>query len=147
MIDSPELRVRRMAAWSKDLLDPATAGIAAMRLEGLGTTAVDSIKVGLKSPNASEFATSVPRRSRILNDIAGVDVLGETAIAQPKFRAYALAALAALDQPASHLKLRKLMDEPSIEVRYGAFNALRTLDKSDPFLGLVRVMDAPEGRG
>ena len=36
------------------------------------------------------------------------------------------------------------MDEPSIEVRYGAFNALRTLDPSDPFLGLVRVMDEPK---
>ena len=31
---------------------------------------------------------------------------------QPDFRAYALAALAAMDQPASHMKLRKLMDEP-----------------------------------
>ena len=66
---------------------------------------------------------------------------------QPKFRAYALAALAALDEPAAHMKLRKLMDEPSIEVRYGAFNALRTLDPTDPFLGLVRVMDRTEGRG
>ena len=60
------------------------------------------------------------------------------------FRVYALAALAALDQPASHLKLRKLMDEPEIELRYGAFNALRTLDPHDPFLGLVRVLDEPK---
>ena len=60
------------------------------------------------------------------------------------FRVYALAALAAMDQPASHLKLRKLMDEPEIELRYGAFNALRTLDPHDPFLGLVRVIDEPK---
>ena len=61
-----------------------------------------------------------------------------------EFRVYALAALAAMDQPASHLKLRKLMDEPEIELRYGAFNALRTLDPHDPFLGLVRVLDEPK---
>ena len=69
-------------------------------------------------------------------------MLGETAIKNPVFRVYSLAALAALDQPASHLKLRKLMDEPDVELRYGAFNALRTLDPHDPFLGLVRVLDS-----
>ena len=42
------------------------------------------------------------------------------------------------------MKLRKLMDEPEIELRYGAFNALRTLDPHDPFLGLVRVIDEPK---
>ena len=51
MIDSPELRARRIAAWSKELLDPKTAGVAAMKLEGLGTTAIESLKAGLKSPN------------------------------------------------------------------------------------------------
>ncbi len=35
------------------------------------------------------------------------------------------------------------MDVPEIEVRYGAFNALRTLDPNDPFLGRIRVLDEP----
>ena len=48
MIDSPDLHSRRMAAWSNDLRDPTTAGVAAMKLEGLGTTAVDSLKEGLE---------------------------------------------------------------------------------------------------
>jgi flagellar basal body P-ring protein FlgI len=143
MIDSPELRVRRMAAWGKDLLDPTTAGIAATRLEGLGTTAVETLKEGLKSSN-EEVRYFSAEALAYLNDTSGVDALGKAIVNRPKFRAYALAALAALDQPASHLKLRKLMDEQSIEVRYGAFNALRTLDSSDPFLGLMRVMDAPK---
>ena len=38
MIDGPELRARRQAAWSKELLDPKTAGVAALKLEGLGPT-------------------------------------------------------------------------------------------------------------
>ena len=52
-----------------------------------------------------------------LNEPAGTEVLGQTAIAMPQFRAYALAALASMDQPAAHVKLRKLMDETDIEVR------------------------------
>jgi flagellar basal body P-ring protein FlgI len=142
MIDSPELRVRRMAAWGKDLLEPTTAGVAATRLEGLGTVAIETLKEGLKNSNAQVRYFSAESLA-YLNDSAGVDALGEAIVARSDLRAYALAALAALDQPAAHLKLRKLMDEPSIEVRYGAFNALRTLDPSDPFLGLVRVMDVP----
>ena len=61
----------------------------------------------------------------------------------PKFRAYALAALASMDQNAAHMKLRTLMSEPDNELRYGAFNALRTLDPHDPSLGRVRVLDEP----
>ena len=36
------------------------------------------------------------------------------------------------------------MDEPDIEVRYGAFNALRTLDPTDSYLGRVRVLNDPK---
>jgi flagellar basal body P-ring protein FlgI len=143
MIDSPELRTRRAAAWSKELLDPKTAGIAAMKLEGLGPAGVEALLAGLKSPNAQVRFFSAEALA-YLNDISGVEALGDTAVHQKEFRAFALAAMAAMDQPASHLKLRKLMDEPEIELRYGAFNALRTLDPHDPFLGLVRVLEEPK---
>jgi flagellar basal body P-ring protein FlgI len=142
MIDSPELRTRRIAAWSKDLLDPKAAGVAAMKLEGLGPEGIGPLKEGLKSPNA-QVRFFCAEALAYLNDTSGVQSLGETATQLKDFRAYALAALAAIDQPASHLELRKLMDQPEIEVRYGAFNALRTLDAHDPFLGLVRVLDEP----
>ena len=143
MIDSPELRTRRIAAWSKDLLDPKAAGVAAMKLEGLGPEGIGPLKEGLKSPNA-QVRFFCAEALAYLNDTSGVQALGETATQLKDFRAYALAALAAIDQPASHLELRKLMDQPEIEVRYGAFNALRTLDAHDPFLGLVRVLDEPK---
>jgi flagellar basal body P-ring protein FlgI len=143
MIDSPELRARRSATWTKELLDPTTAGVAAMKLEGLGAASIEPLKTGLSSPNAQvRFFSS--ESLAYLNDTAGVDALGDTAVHNKDFRVYALAALAALDQPPAHLKLRKLMDEPEIELRYGAFNALRTLDPHDPFLGLVRVIDEPK---
>jgi len=143
MVEGPELRERRIADWTKELQDPKTAGIAALKLEGVGSAAVDPLKAGLKSSN-SQIRYFCAESLAYLNDISGVDILAETIAHYPDFRAYALAGLASLDQPASHLKLRKLMDEANIEVRYGAFNALRTLDPRDPFLGHVRVIDDPK---
>lgn len=140
---SPELQARRLGEWSKDLLDPKTAGVAAMKLEGMGNSAVEALQAGLKSdhPQVRFFAAE---SLAYLGETASVEVLGEAVVKNPDFRVYALAALASMDQPASHLKLRKLMDEPDVGVRYGAFNALRTLDASDPFLGHVRVLDEPK---
>ena len=143
MIDSPELRTRRADMWAKELTDPTKAGVAAMKFEGLGPAGVEPLKTALKDPNA-QVRFFCAEALAYLNDIAGVDVLGDTAVHSPVFRVYALAALAAMDQPASHMKLRKLMDEPEIELRYGAFNALRTLDPHDPFLGMVRILEEPK---
>jgi flagellar basal body P-ring protein FlgI len=143
MVDSPELRERRTAAWAQDLTDPTKAGVAAMKLEGLGPGGIETLKAGLKNEN-SQVRFFCAESLAYLSDASGVDVLGETAVKNTNFRVYALAALAAMDQPPAHMKLRKLMDEPEIELRYGAFNALRTLDPHDPFLGQVRVLDAPK---
>jgi hypothetical protein len=114
-----------------------------MKLEGLGTMAVEPLQAGVKNTNP-QVRFFCAEALAYLNDIAGVEALGDTITHQPDFRTYALAALAALDQAASHIKLRKLMDEPDIQVRYGAFNALRTLDPHDPSLGHVRVIDEPK---
>jgi hypothetical protein len=143
MIDTPELRTRRLASWSQELLVPKTAGVAALKLEGLGVASVEALKTGLESPNP-QVRFFAAEALAYLNDISGVDVLGETAVRQRDFRVYALAALAALDQAAAHLTLRKLMDQPDFEVRYGAFNALRVLDPNDGFLGRLRVLKEPK---
>ena len=131
-----------MAAWGKELLEPKTSGVAVLKLEGLGPTAGETLEAALQSPNDQVrfFATE---SLAYLDDPVGSETLAETAIHMPKFRAYALAALASMDQNAAHMKLRNLMSEPDTELRYGAFNALRTLDPHDPSLGQVRVLDDP----
>jgi flagellar basal body P-ring protein FlgI len=143
MVEGPELRERRIAAWTKELEDPKTAGVASLKLEGIGSAAIEPLKAGLKNSNA-QTRYFCAEALAYLNDISGVETLADTIAHYPDFRAYALAALSSLDQPASHLRLRKLMDDADIEVRYGAFNALRTLDPRDPFLGHVRVLDDPK---
>lgn len=142
MIDTPELREQRVASTARELLDPKTAGVAALKLEALGPSTVDHLSAGLKSEDA-DVRFFAAEALAYLNEPTGVEVLGETAVKQQKYRAYALAALAAMEDYSARARLRKLMDEPEIEVRYGAFNALRTLDPTDAMLGQVRILDAP----
>lgn len=142
VVDNPILRAARQEIWGKQLLDASTAGVAAFSLEGLGPSAAEALKGGLTSPHP-QVRFFAAEALAYLNDPSGVEVLGDTVEKWAEFRSYALAALAALDQPASHMRLRRLMDCPDIPVRYGAFNALRTLDENDAALGRVGVMDAP----
>jgi hypothetical protein len=139
MIDTPELRAGRQEKWAAELLDPKTAGQAALKLEGIGRNASDALKKGLESPHAPVRFFSAEALA-YLNDPAGAEILAEAAKDHPEFRAFALAALAAMDQPASVLQLRRLMDLPDPKVRYGAFDALRTLDEYEPSLGHMRVL-------
>jgi flagellar basal body P-ring protein FlgI len=146
VVDNPTLRAQRMQVWGRQLLDPKTCGVAALRLEGIGVTAAETLQTALadSNPQVRFFAAEA---LAYLNDPSGAQVLAETIRNEPNFRAYGLAALAAMDQPASHITLRKLLDEPDVLVRYGAFNALRTLDPGDAFLGQVRVLDLPREEG
>ena len=142
LVDNPTLREQRMQQWGKDLLDPKKAGLAALRLEGLGPGASPTLRAGLASPDETVrfFAAEA---LAYLNDSEGdnAKVLAEIAKSKPEFRSFALKAMAATDQSASLLKLRSLMAESEFELRYGAFDALRTLDPTDPFLGKVQVLD------
>src|SRR4029453_691727 len=52
---------------------------------------------------------------------------------QPYLRAYALTALAWLDEAVCYVKLKELLeDDLDDEVRYGAFRALRSMDEREP---------------
>ena len=142
LVDNPSLREQRMQEWGKDLLDPKKAGVAALKLEGLGPVVVPTLKQALGSPEETVRFFAAESLA-YLNDGDSATVLAEAARKKPEFRSFALKAMAAMDESASLLKLRALMSEPDFELRYGAFNALRTLDPYDPFLGRSRVLDAP----
>lgn len=144
ILDNEELREQRLSLWSRELLDSATAGVAAMRLEGFGPNAVDVLKKGLQSTDASVRFFSAETLA-YLGDASGVEVLADSAEKQPEFRKYALLALGAMDQAAGLIRLRQLMTSADPNVRYGAFGALRDADPHDASLGQIRVLDDPEG--
>ncbi|WP_435018661.1 flagellar basal body P-ring protein FlgI [Tundrisphaera sp. TA3] len=142
LVDNPSLREARLAAWGKELLDPKTSGVAALRLEGIGPNALPMLKAGLDSPDWQVRFFSAEALA-YLNNSDGVKVLVDTAKNHPEFRSFALKSMAAMDQSAALMGLRSLMGESDFELRYGAFDALRTLDPYDPFLGARRLYDDP----
>ncbi len=136
--DTPELTQQRLDQWSKDLMDPARAGSTAIRLEAMGKNSTPILKAGLESPHFQVKFFAAEALS-YLDDASGAEVLADAVRLHPEFRLHALAALAATAEPAASVRLRELMDEADPEVRYGAFDALRTADPTDPALGRTRV--------
>lgn len=144
--ETPELDAERRKRWAKELLDPKTAGVAALKLEGLGGDAIPELKEGLKAADG-QCRFFAAEALAYLGDEAGVAELARAAVERDDFRAYALAALATVDQPVATIQLRKLMDQADPKVRYGAFHALQRQDPTDGFLGRVRLAEeepAPE---
>ncbi len=123
----------RMVKLKEQLRDPQTSEIAAIRLEAIGKPAIPILKTGLKS-EILEVRFHSALALAYLEDGSGLKVLAEAARNERAFRVFALAAMATLDEAETHVLLRDLMNEKSNETRYGAFRALWTLDKHDPFI-------------
>lgn len=127
-----ELRVR-MARLKHDLCIPKTANASALQLEAIGSEGIPILKHGLTSPTIEcRFHSAVSLA--YLGETAGLVHLVESAKKERAFRRYALDAIATMEDADAHIALKALMSEPSDETRYGAFRALWTLDKSDPFI-------------
>jgi hypothetical protein len=113
------------------LLEPGRTVTAALRLEAMGPDSVPALKRGLKSQNPLVRFCSAEALA-YLGDPSCGEELARAVEDQPALRAFALTALASLDEGICHVKLNELLACESPEVRYGAFRALRALDESDP---------------
>lgn len=131
--ESDVARRVRMEKLERNLNNPPSSEKAALALEAMGNDAIPVLKEGLQNPSIEvrfHAATSLA----YLGDAAGIDSLAEAAREESAFRVFALAALASLEDAASHVALRDLMSVASAETRYGAFRALSVLDENDPFI-------------
>ncbi len=115
-----------------DLVDPSRAVVAALRLEALGSKSIPIFKdKGLKSEHPLVRFVSAEALAYLGSPACGEE-LHNIAIKYPMLRAYALTALASLDEAISHLKLKELIvSNHDDELRYGAFLALRLLNERD----------------
>ena len=136
---SRRVRLQRL---EHDLLQPEKAQRAALRLEAIGDEAISVLKTGLKSQHL-ECRFHAAHALSYLGESAGVEVLKESAQKERAFRVFAYASMSILDDPEAHMALRDLMNvhvdadgktTDSAETRYGAFRALWTLDRNDPFI-------------
>jgi flagellar basal body P-ring protein FlgI len=114
----------------KMLLVPADAARAALRLEALGKESVPLLKAGLESKEPFvRFAAA--EALTYLGVTAGIEELAALSMQHPPLRAYAILALASLDESICRTKLTEMMHHDDPQLRVGAFGALRLLLTDD----------------
>ncbi len=131
--ETPNEQIGRLKLLEKQLLDAVTCETAAIRLEAIGKDGIPVLKTGLKSSDP-EVRFYAAEALAYLDDAASAKPLAEAARNIPAFRAYALAALSALNDVESSDELKALLDVPSAETRYGAFRALWAMNDHDPLV-------------
>lgn len=113
--------------WEEKLNQPETALSAAIRLEALGAPGIPALNRGLKSDYPLvRFAAAEALAYQ--GQTSAADALHKAASKHPALQAYALTALAALDDALGMSKLEDLLSSNEPELRYGAFRALREID-------------------
>ncbi|MES2792252.1 MAG: flagellar basal body P-ring protein FlgI [Planctomycetota bacterium] len=130
----------RMERLQDDLINPERAAKAAIQYESIGTESIIFLKKALNNPSPEVRFYSAEALA-YLGDDTGAEELAKLAKDEPAFRVYCVAALSALDEAVCFQLLRDLMDEPSAETKYGAFRALWTLDKNDPYIRGKKLND------
>ena len=116
-----------------DLLDPARAVTATLRLEALGPTSIPLLLQGLKHKD-SLVRFCAAEALAYLGSPSAADELAVALTREPMLRTFGLTALASLDESVARVKLQELLTngtEP--ETRYGAFRALRRWMKPIPW--------------
>jgi hypothetical protein len=119
-----------MLQLERQLLDPFSASTAALRLEAIGRESVPVLLKGIESKDPEVRFYSAEALA-YLDETKAAAPLGLSAREEPAFRAYALAALSAMQDVAAYDQLRELLDVPSAETRYGAFRALWAMNPNE----------------
>lgn len=127
--ESPAELSQRLAKLKSNLLDPATAAEAAIKLEAIGKPAIDVLVAGAQShdPKAQFFAAEA---LAYLDRREAAEPLAKAAH-NVAFRSQALTALSVMRDTTAYDQLRELLGVPSAETRYGAFRALTVMCPED----------------
>ncbi len=120
----------RLSELAERLNDPATAGDAAIQLEAVGENAIPTLIAGTKSENP-ELRFYAAEALAYLDRDEAVPVLEQSIVEESAFRYPALAALQGLKHPGVGEALLRLMNQSSVETRYGAYVTLRKRDEVD----------------
>jgi hypothetical protein len=122
--EEPEVQARYRKRLKEMLVDPQQTLRAAIRLEALGKESLPVLKQALDSDNT--FVRYAAGETLVyLGEPVGVEAVAQAAKNDPNLRAYALIALASLDEGICRTKLQELLHTDDVELRAGAFQALR----------------------
>lgn len=133
-------RLNRLPLLERQLLDPVTAGNAALKLEAIGKEGIPILRKGLES-NDAEVRFYAAEALAYLDDSHAAAPLALSARDEPAFRVFALTALSTMDDIAASDELKTLLDSPSAETRYGAFRALWGMNEADPAIAGENLAD------
>lgn len=120
-IDERHTRIEELTA---RLTEPSTAAAAALQLEAIGDEGAVPLKVAVTVANP-EIRFYAAEALAYMDQVDAIDPLVELVRTEPAFRYRALLALSILEHRLAAEGLRSLMDELSVETRYGAFRNLR----------------------
>jgi flagellar basal body P-ring protein FlgI len=126
---------------AEDLLDPEKCFEAAVCLEALGAESRETL-LKAKGHTSVKVRFAAAEAMAYLGQSEMADVLAEIARTTPELRPYALTALSVVDDSTCTSRLRELLACESVEVRCGAFAALRTAYPSDRALNPLPTQDA-----
>ena len=113
--------------------EPTTANDASLQLEAIGDSAIPTLVSALKNPNR-EIKFYAAQALAYLNRSEAIEPLTEAARDEAAFRYPALVALEVMDGRAALDALTSLMNQPSIETRYGAMRSIRRRSDRDSVL-------------
>ena len=114
----------RLATLAEQLDDPARSRDACLKLEAIGESAVPTLVNGL-NPEDAERRFYAAESLAYLDRSEAVEPLMQIVRDEPAFRYWALLALEGLEDHEALEGLQRLLSEPSLETRYGAFVAIR----------------------
>lgn len=136
--ESKSFEDRLLGVLETELMEPELAIEASLRLEALGAEAIPTLQEGLTSKHDLVRFCSAQALA-YLNDSSGFKVLADLADRSNAYRAHALAAFVAHDQPLARSHLARLLNSQSSEARYGAFRSLWILDPRDSLVRSVSL--------
>lgn len=130
----------RVETLSRQLLEPTTAQDASLQLEGIGQPGVPALLAAIGSPDP-EIRFYAAETLAYLDHDEAIEPLIELSRDHPAFRYQTLLALAGMKQRKAGEGLRRLFDEPSLETRFGAFDAIKRRSDYASFVGGKRLAD------
>jgi len=128
--EDPMVRINRILKLKRQLLEPTSSAIAALRLEAIGKEAVDVLHEGLQATDI-EVRFYAAEALAYLDEPKTAQALTEYVENKSAFRWHALTALTAIDHVDAYESLNYLLHVTSVEARYGAFRALKARNPRD----------------
>lgn len=131
--ETPVERLARMELLERQLLEPTSSSLAALRLEAIGRDAIRILQKGLQSGDP-EVRFHAAEALAYLDVAEAAPTLAAAAKHEPAFRWHAMTALSTMDHVSAYEGLSELLHVTSAETRYGAFRAMQARNPLDPLV-------------